>query len=166
MRFLTPVAIALGCCLVSFVKAQDLKPAELVAMKKFQLAQIDSLVRAKGFRKSNSTEESSFSTYMYAYRDVNGPVPVQRNLRVGLRKTIHVLSLEYGVWSKAEAALFIDQLTGEGFKKVVRSLPGPGGDLQTVSYKRGPDAFTYEESDQSGARLYRFSTETENYSDR
>jgi len=165
MKLLTPVAVILACCSALFTNAQDLKPAELVAMKKYKVARIDSLVQAKGFKKNRSTDEASFSINMYLYQGVEESTPVQRNLQVGWQKPIHELTLEYGLWSKTEATRFIDQLTRDGFKKVVRSMPviGSTEKTQAVSYKKGLEEFSYNESDQSGATLYLFSISNEHF---
>jgi hypothetical protein len=165
MRFLTPIAVLLGCCGALLAAAQDLKPADLIAMKKYKLGRIDSLAQAKGFKKFKATEETGFSIYMYLYQGVEGSATVQRNLQVGLRSSIHDLTLEYVVWSKAEATRFIDQLTSSGFKKVVRAMPVIGSTemMQTVSYKNGANEFSYNERKQSGETLFLFSTSNEHY---
>jgi|GEM_PF-3587334 len=165
MRFLTPIAVLLGCCGVLPASAQDLKPAELIAMKRYKMAQLDSLVQAKGFKKVKTTEETGFSIYMYLYQVVEGSTPVQRNLQVGLRKAIHVLTLEYGVWSAADSANFVGQLSRDGFRRVVKTLPviGTSHKTQAVSYKKGMEEISYSEHLESGEKLYLFSVSNEDY---
>jgi len=145
--------------------AQNLKPSELLAMKKYSLARIDSIMKAKGFKKVKTSEEPGFSIYMYLYQGTSGGAPVQRNLQVGLRRSIHVLSLEYGVWSAADSADFTGQLSQDGYRRVVRTLPVIGTPQKTkaVSYKKGMEEVSYNEHPESGEKLYIFSVSNENY---
>lgn len=165
MRLLTTIAVVLGYCLVLPAAAQDLKPSELLSMKKYSLARIDSVMRAKGFKKAKTTEEPGFSIYMYLYQGADGSKPVQRNLQVGLRKSIHVLSLEYGVWSAADSASFASQLGQAGYRRVVRTLPviGTSEKTKAVSYRKGMEEVSYNEHLESGEKLYLFSVSNENY---
>ena len=165
MRPVTFFVVLLGCGLAFPATAQELKPSELIVMKKYKLAQIDSLMLAKGFKKNKTTEEPGFSIYMYLYQGVDGQTPVQRNLQVGLRKSIHVLSLEYGVWSAADSASFVGRLVQDGYRRVVRTLPviGTPQKTQAVSYKKGMEEVSYNEHLESGGKLYLFSVSSESY---
>ncbi|HEY4335966.1 MAG TPA: hypothetical protein VGM89_08715 [Puia sp.] len=157
--------ILLGCGLVFSATAQDLKPSELVAMKHYKMVQIDSLMQARGFKKNGTTEDPGFSIFTYLYQGVEGSTPVQRNLQVGLRKSIHVLSLEYGVWSAADSANFVGQLGHDGYRRVVKMLPviGTPKKTQAVSYKKGMEEISYHEHPESGGKLYLFSVSSEDY---
>jgi hypothetical protein len=143
--------------------AQDLRPGELVAMKKYPLTRIDSLMKARGFEKKPVAQQSGYSVFIYTY--VNRDSGVMRSLNLGLRPTIHVLSLEYGVWSAADSAGFAGQLDQEGFKRRVTTLPviGTTQKMQAVSYKKGMEEISYNEHLESGQKLYLFSVSNENY---
>jgi len=145
--------------------AQELKPAELVAMKKYKTAKIDSIMTAKGFEKKPFERNADFSITVYIYTYVDGNSTIQRSLQVGVIPGTHALSLEYGVWQKTDAAAFITQLLQDGFKKKVTSMPVIGSTerFQTVSYKKAPDEFSYKEVKQNSGMLYIFSIENENY---
>lgn len=140
--------------------AQELSPAELIALGKDKMARIDSIMTAKGFenKKTNKLPGSTITAYVYTTRSDTGVI--QRALQVGWRSRPGVLELEYGVWQKADADKFIGQLLQMRFKKVVRSIKGivPGETMEMVSYKKATSEISYIEGhDDAETTRYMFS---------
>lgn len=127
--------------------AQELSPTELIALGKYKVARIDSIITAKGFdnKRTFKLQGSTIAAYVYSTRNDTGVI--QRSLQVGWRPRISDLDLEYGVWQKAEADKFIRQLLQMGFKKAVRSIHGtiPGETMKTISYKNATTEISYIE---------------------
>ncbi|MBN8851405.1 MAG: hypothetical protein BGO55_09115 [Sphingobacteriales bacterium 50-39] len=140
--------------------AQTLKADELAVLKKYKLEKIDSFMTAKGFKKQVFSDEKDFSITNYTVITRTDSGAAQRSLHVGWVPKIKVLTLEYGLWLKSEAASFSKQLTQAGYKRSVSSTPNiDGSSFQTTSYKKGLISIGYKEVQQDSGTVYIFSIE-------
>jgi hypothetical protein len=147
--------------------AQQLSPDEFLALGKYRLTRIDSIMTGKGFNKTQSDDKPDYTVNVYSYLLHDGAIPTQRSLHLGYRKKIQTLQVQYGVWQAAEAQAFIRQLEKKGFKTNVSSSAIPnmdGSSYRTSQYKRGDLTVTYEIMNQgSGVLLYIFSFDKTHY---
>lgn len=164
LRTMTPlrliITILLACSSLP-LSAQELKPAELLAMRKYKMETIDSFMSAKGFEKKIFEDNADFSITDYTYLTTTDSGLIQRSLHVGWQPKLKTLTLQYGVWQKSDAARFIKQLLQDGFKKSTVSFPDLDGKtkLQTIHYTKAPYSIGYKEEKQEAAMLYIFSTD-------
>jgi hypothetical protein len=147
--------------------AQGLQPEDVVRMRKAGAEQIDSMVKAKGFRQIHTPRDSTMTVNTYVYQGIENEIKVQRLLLVGRRHHSDYVEWQYEVWQRKDALDWTNQLLQAGFKKTVLGSPDTRGrNPVTVSIFRKDNNSIYCEEEMDGdygRTRYKFTITTKDY---
>jgi hypothetical protein len=166
MRYILWQVVCL-LCYSGMTCAQSLQPKDFVRMLKSGAEQIDSLAKAKGFKKVPAPQVNAMTGIAYVYQGIENDVKVQRLLLAGWHQHPDYVECEYDVWQQKDALDWTNQLLKAGYTKTVLSSPDTQGKPpMTVSVfrKNNNSIYCEEQMDaDSGRARYKFTTTSRNY---
>ena len=147
MTYIKGLVFAAFCFASAMVRCQILVIGDVVNMREYNFSRVDSVMKLKGFEKTDDDNEPGFHIAKYSYVQKADTAINRYDFVMGEQINEKRKTLRYVVWSKAAEEGVVKWLLGNGYKKKVTKFPSLGNESPDnfVQYIKGGVAITYLE---------------------